>query len=210
MILPCYITNGLFARVQIAGHTTENNVHQMPGSSTPLRCCSISLTSSMKKCSEWILRSKFLFWMKNLSDSTEWRQNLRYTSTSLNNIYSMWGIVKLGDWTEAANWNSNTAVLAQHIYLKAMAISKCDLMHIVLQVVIQNKAAYSSSYQYTVYLTRANSIRSQTSNSCSVTTPSAMSLSEYFFSTCCCRRICLYISGWVNMGSSISLWPNRL
>lgn len=163
-----------------------------------------------KNCLEWMLQSKFLFWMKNLSNSIEWCQNLRYTSTSLSNIYSMWGIVRLGDWTEAVNWNSNTAVLAQHIYSKARVISKCDLMHTVQRMVIPNKTAYSSSYQYTVYLTGANSIRSQTSNSCSVTTPSAMSLSEYFFSTCSCRRICLYISGWVNMGSSISLWPNRL
>lgn len=157
-----------------------------------------------------MLQSKFLLWMKNLRNSVEWRQNLRHTSTSLSNIYFMWGIAGLGDWTEAVNWNSNTAVLAQHIHSKARGISKCDLMHIVQRVAIPNKTAYSRSYQYTVYLTRAYSFRSPTSNSCSVTTPSAMSLSEYFFSTCSCRRICLYISGWVNMGSSISLWPNRL
>ncbi len=155
-----------------------------------------------------MLQSKFLLWMKNLSNSIEWGKNRRYTSPSLSNTESMWEIVRLHDWNEAVNWNSNTAVLGQHIYSKAGVISKCDLMPEVQQVVTPNKTAYSSSYQYTVYLTEAN--RSQTSNSCSVTTPSAMSLSEYFFSTCSCRRICLYISGWVNMGSSISLWPNRL
>lgn len=51
--------------------------------------------------------------------------------------------------------------------------------------------------------------RALTSYSCLVTTPSAMSFSPYFCITPFCFLICLYIRGWVNMGSSISLCPNR-
>ncbi len=49
MVLPRYIINGASAWVQIAGHTTENNVHQKPGTGTPERCCSISLRCGIKK-----------------------------------------------------------------------------------------------------------------------------------------------------------------
>lgn len=48
-----------------------------------------------------------------------------------------------------------------------------------------------------------------TSYSCNVTTPSPMSFSANFCRTPFCRWMRLYISGCVNMGSSISLWPLR-
>lgn len=42
-----------------------------------------------------------------------------------------------------------------------------------------------------------------------LTTPWDTSNSAYFCSTGFCLRICLYMSGCVNIGSSISLWPFR-
>lgn len=68
-----------------------------------------------KKRSEWMFTIKVLFWMKNQSNSIEWCRNLRYTSIWLSTIYTMWGIVRLSDWTEGGNWNSNAAVLGQHL-----------------------------------------------------------------------------------------------
>lgn len=92
-----------------------------------------------------MLQSEFMFRVKNLSNSIEQLQNLSCASASQSNIYFIWEIGGC-DWTVAVNWNSSTAVQAQHIYLKAWVISKCDLIHIVQLMGIPNKTAYSSSY----------------------------------------------------------------
>lgn len=124
------------------------------------------------------------------------------------NINSVWVIVELE--TQSLNGNSNTAAVAAHIDSEAEGSVLVKLNTTVLQKMMEINLKKHTAVTQHIHSKQTALNHTHTSNSCCVTTPSAMSLSEYFFSTCSCRRICLYISGWVNMGSSISLWPKRL
>lgn len=147
----------------------------------------------------------------------------RYVATcSMPNIQSNWYIDRISANTKAIKLTHRRyAELIKteemNVLINTTITTKCQIPHHRKYIMFMGNSLYKNwTLKYEnkrkyrpLCSKKIKRVNVRTRYSFSVIVCSWINRSEYFFRTTGVCLICLYISGWVNIGSSISLWPLR-